>query len=119
MIRLLLLLTALCTTTDAHSSSRNDARIALKKWGVAYCLSQHVEGDSAPGGSAMGAYFEAGAHDNEEAYQNVRTFFDDWVQQHPMIPKHPGNDLSLMPCLDASESVNYRRVIEAQDTFLP
>ena len=105
---------AACNTRAAGT----DARIKLKQWGLAYCIAGHVEGGSGPGGAAMGGYFQLGSHGSEDAYRNVRRFFDTWAE-HPLISKTPGTDLSLMSCINAYESDEYRRVVREQDRFLP
>ena len=60
----------------------------------------------------MNGYFQLGGHGSEEAYANVRRFFDTWVVERPAVPKMPGTDLSLMNCIDAYESVEYGRVVQ-------
>mgnify|MGYP006197345041 CR=1 FL=1 len=74
---------AACST---HAAQR-DPHLSLKKWGLAYCIAEHVEGGAGHGGAAMGGYFQLGSHESEEAYANVRWFFDDWVQERPAVPK--------------------------------
>lgn len=96
-----------------------DARLNLKKWGLAYCIGTHVEGRTEQGGAAMGGYFQLGAHSSEAAYQHVRRFFDDWVARHPARASTSGTDLSLMTCINAYESDGYRRLVRQQDTYLP
>ena len=110
----LLALLAACSAPAAA----DDPRLMLKQWGLAYCVAAHVEGRAAQGGAAMNGYFQLGAHGSEEAYANVRRFFDDWVVERPAVPKMPGTDLSLMNCIDAYESAEYGRVVREQDRFL-
>lgn len=109
----LMLLAAVSTPAAA-----SDPRLALKQWGLAYCMARHVEGRAEQGGAAMNGYFQLGGHGSEEAYANVRRFFDDWVAEHPAVPKMPGTDLALMTCIDAYESAAYARVVHEQDRFL-
>lgn len=90
-------------------------RLTLKQWGLAYCVAEHVEGRTAQGSAAMGGYFQLGGHESEDAYRNVRRFFDEWVAQHPAVPKTAGTDLSLMTCINAYESAEYGQVVREQD----
>ena len=106
---------AACSLRAADS----DPRLTLKQWGLAYCIAEHVEGRAAQGGAAMGGYFQLGSHESEDAYRNVRRFFDEWVAQRPAVPKTAGTDLSLMTCINAYESAEYGRVVREQDRFLP
>ncbi|KGM56976.1 hypothetical protein N799_12270 [Lysobacter arseniciresistens ZS79] len=106
---------AACST---HAADR-DPRLTLKQWGLAYCIAEHVEGGAGHGGAAMGGYFQLGSHESEDAYANVRRFFDDWVEKRPAVPKTPGTDLSLMTCINAYESAEYASVVREQDRFLP
>lgn len=117
MIRLALLMAALGMATDADATT-TEARLTLKKWGLAYCVTTHVEGHREPGGAAMAGYFQTGSHQSEEAYRNVRSFFDAWVVERPSVPKLPGTDLSLMTCINAYESPEYEQVVREQDRFL-
>ena len=106
---------AACST---HAAQR-DPHLSLKKWGLAYCIAEHVEGRSGPGSAAMGGYFQLGSHESEEAYATVRRVFDEWVAERPAVPKTPGTDLSLMTCINAYESADYASVVREQDRFLP
>lgn len=115
-----LTLVMLAVVGNAHGSCVHaDARVNLKKWGLAYCIATHVEGQAEQGGSAMGGYLQLGEHNSEEAYQHVRSFFDEWVARHPARAKMPGTDLSLMTCVNAYESTEYRQLIRKQDKYLP
>lgn len=111
---------ALLALLAAYSApaAADDPRLMLKQWGLAYCVAAHVEGSADQGGAAMNGYFQLGGHGSEEAYANVRRFFDTWVVERPAVPKMPGTDLSLMNCIDAYESVEYGRVVREQDRFL-
>lgn len=116
---LLLLVVGLTACSTRAADTEVDPRLTLKKWGLAYCIAENVEGRTAQGGAAMGGYFQLGRHESEDAYRNVRRFFDDWVAERPAIPKTPGTDLSLMTCINAYESTEYGRVVREQDRFLP
>lgn len=115
---ILLLLMSGLAACSTHAA-QGDPRLTLKQWGLAYCVAEHVEGRSGPGSAAMGGYFQLGSHESEEAYANVRRFFDEWMAGRPAVPKTPGTDLSLMTCINAYESAEYGRVVREQDRFLP
>lgn len=120
MKRFALTLVMLAIIGDAHGACTHaDGRVNLKKWGLAYCIATHVDGRAAQGGSAMGGYFQFGGHNSEEAYQHVRSFFDERVARHPARAKVSGTDLSLMTCVNAYESTEYRQLIRKQDKYLP
>ena len=121
MAIIMALLAAACTGQGGAGLrvDPSDGRIKLKQWGLAYCIAEYVEGAKPRAGAAMGGYFQLGSHGSEEAYREVRRFFDQWVAANPVVSKTPGNDLSLMNCIDAYESPGYKRVLQEQDRFLP
>jgi len=119
MMRPVVLLFVLGQAACSTHTTVPDPRLTLKQWGLAYCIAEHVEGGAGHGGAAMGGYFQLGSHESEEAYANVRWFFDDWVQERPAVPKTAGTDLSLMTCINAYESADYASVVREQDRFLP
>ena len=90
--------------------------LLLLMFGLAACSTHAAQ---RPGSAAMGGYFQLGSHESEEAYANVRRFFDEWVAERPAVPKTPGTDLSLMTCINAYESADYASVVREQDRFLP
>ena len=82
MARMKILLTVIAISTSifpntSYASDLDDARLSLKKWGLAYCLSEHLVGPDVEkdAGGALEAYFQRGAHADEKAYANVRNFF--------------------------------------------
>ncbi len=120
MKRFALTLMMFAVIGNAHGACEHDAaRRNLQKWGLAYCITTHVEGVNGQGSAAMGGYFQLGEHNSEEAYQHVRTFFDQWVASHPAGSPLPGTDLSLMACINAYQSIDYQTLIRAQDKYLP
>lgn len=114
---LLPLATSCASVAPAHEE---EARSALKKWGLAYCLSKVLPDGSGQDDAArsMGAYFELGRHDDEAAYSAVREYFDAQLLERPNLSKEPGVALALVPCLDSYESSEYRALVRAQDRFV-
>ena len=119
MLRLFLVL-ALLSPGLALSSELADARLSLKKWGLAYCLSTYQKGDDSKldAGGAMDGYFQLGSHNEEMAYANVRKFFDKVIKTDQSVSHLTGQPLVLMKCLNAYESPSYKKMISSQDKFL-
>lgn len=122
-MKYLLLLVSLVFAPGCASSGGlhvEDARINLKKWGLAYCLSAALpEGAANEDASrAVGGYFERSSHDDEAAYASVRKYFDIAIIEATRASSEGGQPLSLMPCLDAYESRDYDPVIRAQDKYI-
>ena len=101
-------------------AQEEDARLNLKKWGLAYCLSEHLKGPSAEKdtGGALEAYFQRGAHGNEKAYVNVRNFFGSAMKNSTNFKKSDNSRLAIVGCLDIYESKDYQRLIKEQDRYL-
>lgn len=120
MLRLILALTLLTPGLAVPSEQLVDARLSLKKWGLAYCLSTYQKGESSKldAGTAMDGYFQMGSHNDEEAYVKVRNFFDKAVGADQRVSHLNGQPLIVMECLNAYESPSYKKIISAQDKFL-
>ncbi len=120
MQRLLLVLTLLLPGVALSSGQLADARMSLKKWGLAYCLSTYQKDDNSKldAGAAMGGYFQLGSHNDEIAYVNVRKFFDAAMKAEQRVSHQNGQPIVLMNCLDPYESPSYKKLISAQDRFL-
>lgn len=114
----LLVLSLLLIVSDLAMAdeSRAEARLSLKKWGLAYCMESHSPDAQGMAGSAMGAYFEHGSHDNEMAYENVRHFFDS--NYRSVASQSKTASLAFMECLDIYESRAYRKLILDQDRYI-
>jgi hypothetical protein len=99
------------------SQGTAEARKLLKKWGLGYCLSvyQKTETEHEAGG-AMGGYFQLGQH-SEEAYKNVRAFFNEKIPLDTRVMQISGKPNNLMRCLDAYESSEFDKLIRAQDKW--
>lgn len=98
----------------------DDARQHLKKWGLAYCLNKYKKTacSSTDESLAQEAYFQSGAHNSEQAYTKVRQFFDMAFKNNNDVDKERGEAIVLARCLDAYESVKYKKLIISQDRFV-
>lgn len=107
-----------CVTTAQDGV--DDAKTNLGKWGLVYCLSSQLVDSAAKESAsrAMGAYFQRGGHNREDAYESVRKFFDRQVRDVTAISSVDGKQLEYVTCLDAYESPEYSLLIEAQDKHL-
>lgn len=120
MRRLLILFMLLIPGLAISSEKLADARLNLKKWGLAYCLNTYQKDESAKldAGAARGGYFQLGGHNDEAAYENVRKFFDAAMKAEHRVRKESGQPIILMNCLDPYESASYKKIISAQDKFV-
>ena len=120
MRRLFLMLTLLLPGFALANKQVVDARLNLKKWGLAYCIGTYLKNDRSKldAGAARGAYFQLGSHNDELAYANVRKFFDAAMKAEQRVSKESGQPILLMNCVDAYEAPSYKKTISAQDKFL-
>ena len=97
-----------------------EARLNLQKWGLAYCLAQHMSSPAARDDSAraQGAYFQRGGHDDEAAYAEIRAFFDERAKQVTGTVSSGGERLVLVGCLDIYESEAYRAEVKGLDVYV-
>lgn len=117
-MKILLLLVLISPMTLAQASSREDQRLMLKKWGLAYCLRTYQQqGPENEASIAMGGYFQLGGH-YENAYENVRGFFKRKIPEDTKVIKESGKANNLMRCLDAYESSAYSKLVLEQDDWL-
>lgn len=120
MLRLIFVLALLSPELALSADQVGNARLSLKKWGLAYCIGTYLKDDNAKldAGAARGGYFQLGSHNDELAYANVRKFFDAAMKAEQRVSKESGQPIILMNCLDAYESPSYKKIISAQDKFL-
>ncbi|GLS06023.1 hypothetical protein GCM10007860_31880 [Chitiniphilus shinanonensis] len=94
------------------------ARLTLKKWGLAYCLSTYQKTETAKEASqAVGAYFQLGGH-ADGAYNNVEAYFNKAIPEDKKVMQATGKTNNLMRCLDAYEAPAYNKLIIQQDKFI-
>lgn len=104
----------------ASKENIDAGRLTLKKWGLAYCLNKH-KNNSDSGidvESSLNGYFQTGIHTEEDAYKNVREYFDIEIKKTIVTGQETGKKIILMACLDAYESNNYKKIITRQDKFI-
>lgn len=111
----LLVLLALCP--PAIAGAKSEARLALKKFGLAYCIGKYDRYESLGAKRAQGAYFQLGGHDAEAAYRNVRQFFDAAMDNQPAAASD-GGTMHWVACLNLYESPAYWKVIKQQDKWI-
>ncbi|WP_236183644.1 hypothetical protein [Pseudomonas protegens] len=117
-MRLLFLIALLLPMTTSIAGERDDMRLMLKKWGMAYCLGIYQQqGPENEAGTARGGYFQLGSH-GEEAYKNVKDYFKRVVPADTKVLQESGKTNNLMRCLDAYESPEYSKLILDQDRWL-
>ncbi|WP_353328658.1 hypothetical protein [Chitiniphilus shinanonensis] len=96
----------------------DNARLTLKKWGMAYCLGTFQKSETEDeAGYARGGYFQLGEH-AEPAYRNVRAYFNRVVPQDMLVNSMSGKVNNLRRCLDAYEAPAYSKLIIQQDKFI-
>ena len=117
-MRIQVLLALLLPMAFAMAGERDDMRLMLKKWGMAYCLGTYQQqGPDDEAGTARGGYFQLGSHE-EEAYAHVREYFKRVVPADTKVLQETGKTNNLMRCLDAYESSAYSGLILDQDRWL-
>lgn len=117
-MRLPVLLALLVPMAVAIAGERDDMRLMLKKWGMAYCLGTYQQqGPDNEAGTARGGYFQLGSH-KEEAYMHVKNYFKSAVPADTKVLQETGKTNNLMRCLDAYESSEYSMLILDQDRWL-
>lgn len=99
-------------------SNQQGARLALKKWGLAYCIGKYLPAAVDDAAKAQGAYFQAGGHSDEQAYQSVRNFFDEQIRRDTSVSSIDGKPIIVAKCLDIYESEAYRFLLKQQDKHL-
>lgn len=93
----------------------DETALALKKWGLAYCLAAHSEdaGMQMEAKPAMKWYRTRGPKD-EKAFMAVRDYFDNEIANDHGGGKDGGN-VNLMKCLNAYTRVGYGKLLEKLD----
>lgn len=116
----ILMAAVLLAPTAGCATGPVEARSTLKKWGLAHCLSTYGSSESIRqmGARAQGAYFQRGSHNDEAAYERVRSFYADKFKQMSTASQDGGEPLVLVGCLDIYEAPDYDEVLEQQDRFL-
>ncbi|OMQ24599.1 hypothetical protein [Serratia oryzae] len=100
------------------NGDNSETRMVLKKWGMAYCLEIYQKTESADeAGSARSGYFQLGEH-SEQAYKNVKNYFNRVIPEDKRVMQATGKPNNLMRCLDVYESLEYEKVIRAQDKWI-
>jgi hypothetical protein len=100
------------------NKTNTEARITLKKWGMAYCLGTYQKTDTAnEAGGARGGYFQLGEH-VEPAYKNIKAYFDRVIPHDKRVMQQTGQPNYLIHCLDAYESAEYQTLIQQQDQWI-
>ncbi len=102
---------------ESCESLVND-RLNLKKWGLSYCINEHMQGEyiKSQAGMALGGYLQLGGHDLEVPYRKVRAFFDHGMKKVG-VAKESGEPLPFMRCLNLYESQEYQELIVSQDRY--
>jgi len=118
-LRIVLLLSfALGVLQFSYAQSyKENARNNLKKWGIAYCISQTVKISKIDSlsGFAQAAYFELGTHQGG-AYTVIKKYVDDYVKKE-YNSKHYQN-LSIQECLDLIDDKIYNKKIKFCDKWI-
>jgi hypothetical protein len=103
---------------SSNSTTQSEARLALKKWGLSYCLKKYSKKDpDLAYSSSMESYFQNGGHANELAYISIRKYFDMKFKSDLRIGKLNSSQI-LTKCLDAYEKKAYSTVIRKQDSYI-
>ncbi len=111
---------ALLLPSTSYATSNIAARQILKKWGIAYCLfyAAPTSEMKSEAGRTMGAYFQKGMHDDERAYEDVRSYVRSAFDQNSLVSKEDGKKIVLLTCLDLYNDMIFDRVISKQDKYV-
>jgi len=120
MIRIFILCIIFITFPCSATGGKDiDARLKLKKWGMAYCLfNRYGDKMDSDSGGALDGYFQLGKHNSENAYEAVRKYFNESISKNKKVSVLSGKKNILMACLDAYESEEYIKIIEQQDKWI-
>ncbi|MEW7314753.1 hypothetical protein AB1E22_18960 [Buttiauxella gaviniae] len=114
-----ILLVSLPSIAVPNKNEIIDAREKLKKWGMAYCLSDRYSGSlNIDSSVALDGYFQLGKHNSEDAYSAVRAYFKASLKKNTKTSILTEKENILMNCLDAYESNEYERIIKQQDKWI-
>lgn len=111
----LLLLVAL--PDISHADTLSSARNTLTNWGLAYCINA-VSTEKVINAEAqytMGAYFQRGAHDSEEAYEEVRKYISRQVPAKRLVDRVTGKVRPFVTCMELIRTAEFKRLIIKQD----
>ena len=93
------------------------ARTSLANWGLAYCI-KAASTDKAINMEAqhtMGAYFQRGAHDSEEAYEEVRKYISRQLPSKRLVDRDTGNVRPFVTCMELVRTAEFNQLIIRQD----
>lgn len=93
------------------------AHNTLSNWGLAYCINA-VSTEKPINNEAqrtMGAYFERGRHDDENAYEEVRKYFSRELSKKKLVDKNSGKPMAFVTCMHLVQTEGFRRLIIMQD----
>lgn len=104
----------------AHADTLDEARETLANWGTAYCIELMSSNPAIKDEAArtLGAFFQRGAHNDEHAYANVRSYVKTAVQDEKLVAKETGVPMPLVTCLNMQRTTNYRKFIRKQDKYI-
>ncbi|GAB3375828.1 hypothetical protein [Massilia agri] len=101
----------------SHAGTLSSARDTLTNWGLAYCINA-VSNDKVINIEAqytMGAYFQRGAHDSEEAYDKVRKYFSRQLPSKHLVDRDTGKVRPFVTCMELLQTAEFKRLIIKQD----
>ena len=100
-----------------YANTLSSARTALANWGLAYCINA-VSTEKAINTEAqytMGAYFQRGTHDSEEAYEEVRKYISRQLPSKRLIDRDSGKVRPFVTCMELVRTSEFNRLIIKQD----
>jgi len=109
---LLSILSGIC-----HAETLSAARTSLANWGLAYCINA-ASTDKAIRMEAqhtMGAFFQRGAHDSEEAYDEVRRYISRQLPGKQLVDRNTGKVRPFVTCMKLLQTADFKRLIIKQD----
>ena len=118
-VTMLLMIITSISANGQSSVKKETARASLKKWGIAYCISQvYVSNTSVrnPAGNACSAYLELGSH-TQDAYKVIEIYIKKYLKTKPYQSQF-NKDLNLMKCLDLIENKVYNQKIIECDKWI-
>lgn len=97
--------------TEPIKDPIDETYLALKKWGLSYCLAAHSQdnGMEIEAKAAMEWYSTRGLKD-DTAFMAIKKYFDKEIENDHGVGKHGGN-VNLIKCLNAYKRAEYDKLL--------
>lgn len=104
----------------SHAGELAAARSILTNWGLAYCINalsseKQINNEAQ---RTMGAYFQRGTHDDENAYDEVRKYIMQQLPKNRLVDQNSGKVMPFVTCMDLIQTPGFHRLVIKQDKYV-